>query len=60
MTWPLQPLRQSGLNQPVQGAKDGSTAKVRVLAADSIVEFLRRGLLATLRQGAGDGEPLWC
>ena len=55
---PLQALGQTGAHQRVQRAKDGRAADVGMLLANSLVEFLRRGLLSGLRQHRGDRESL--
>src|SRR5207237_7601226 len=57
MTGTLQSLRQPGAHQPVQGPKPGRPPDVRVPLPDALVELLRGGLLAGLREHAGDGEP---
>jgi hypothetical protein len=59
VTRALQPLRQAGAHQPVQGAENGGPADVRMLATDPLVELLGRRFLPRLGQHFGYGEPLW-
>src|SRR5438874_12448288 len=58
VTGTLQPLRQAGGDQPVQGPEHGRSPDVSVLLSNPLVELLSGGLLAGLGEDAGDGEPL--
>jgi hypothetical protein len=55
---PLQPLRQPGGHQAVEGTEDGGAADIGVASPDPLVEFLGGRLLARLRQDGGDRQPL--
>src|SRR5439155_23690697 len=58
VTGTLQPLRQPGAHQPIQGAEYSGSPDVSVPLSDSLVKLLGGGLLAGLGQHAGNGEPL--
>ena len=58
VTRALEPLRQPGGDEGVERPKHRRSANVRMLLADALVQFLRRGFFPRLRQHGGDGKPL--